>query len=65
VNLDSVNTKTSTITVVPNLAYASTSTLEFVTPITLNIEETVTVFIYDEYSNSVIEEQPVLLSIEG
>jgi hypothetical protein len=38
VNLDSVNTKTSTITVVPNLAYASTSTLDFVTPVTLNIE---------------------------
>lgn len=36
-NLDAINVQTSTITVVPNLAYASTSTLVFVTPVTLDI----------------------------
>lgn len=53
-NLDSSNIKESKILVVPNSAASKTSTLSFVTPVTLNIQQTVLVDIFDDYKNRVI-----------
>jgi len=53
-NLDSSNIKESKILVVPNNAASKTSTLSFVTPVTLNIQQTVLVDIFDDYKNRVI-----------
>jgi len=60
VNGDSGNEKTSTITVVPNLPHASSSTLTYTTPVDLDVDSTVDIQIFDAFNNPVLIEQPVV-----
>lgn len=63
--MDIDHIKTETINVIPNDAYASASTLSFADVVELEVTETVSVEIFDKYSNPVIEEQPIVLNIVG
>jgi hypothetical protein len=65
VNMDSVNVKTSVITVVPNVPTTDDSTVVFNSVVLVEDQETVIVDIYDSFENEVIETQNVLLSIAG
>ena len=49
INLDTVNVKTRTTTVVPNEAFPPTSTLTFNPIVQVDIQESMSVEIYDEY----------------
>lgn len=64
-NLDTANAKTSTIVVVPNEPYPQTSTLNFQSVVTLDTTESVSIQVFDEFSNPIIVEQPVLMVVEG
>jgi hypothetical protein len=55
VNLDSVNVKTSVITVVPNVPSTVDSTVVFNSVVLIEDQETVIVNVYDSFANEVIE----------
>ena len=65
INNDAQNVKTSTITVVPNVATPQSSTLALTSLFTLNSQQTVTTNIFDSFGNRVINQQHVVLRVTG
>ena len=65
VNRDLANVKTSTITTVPNLPDARSSTMVTDTLIVLDDTHTVDVDVFDGYGNRILSQDPIVLVVHG
>ena len=64
-NMETASPQTSTITVIPNEPSTETSTISFLTPVTLDQSNQVSVILTDLYNNNIIDDQPIVLTVEG
>ena len=65
INGDTTNTKTSTITTVPNDPDAASSTMSTAGLIVLDVTTIVDAEVFDAYSNPILTEGPIVLVVTG